>query len=88
LIEYGELTQRIHSIEFDPHGTPLRHFLGQLSWDEDIAGRAMITAIVVHKSDRLPGDGFFALAKTLGRDISDKLECWSKEVARVFVELG
>jgi hypothetical protein len=67
LIEYGELTQQIHSIAFDPHGTQLHHFLGQLSWEEDIAGRAMITAIVVHKSDGLPGEGFFMLAKALAR---------------------
>jgi hypothetical protein len=44
----------------------------------------MITAIVVHKNDGLPGEGFFALAKVLGRDVSDKLKCWTTEVARVF----
>jgi hypothetical protein len=84
LIEYGELTQQIHTIQFDPHGNEFRRFLGQLSWEEDAAGRPMITAIVVHKTDRLPGGGFFVLAQHLGRDVSDRLRCWSMEVERVF----
>src|ERR1022692_1536320 len=29
---YGELTRKIHSIRFDPHGDDFRRFLGQLSW--------------------------------------------------------
>jgi hypothetical protein len=84
LIEYGELAQQISSIHFDPHGSEFRKFLGQLSWEEDISGRGMITAIVVHKSDRLPGGGFFLLAQRLGRDVSDQLKFCSAEVERVF----
>lgn len=84
LIEYGELTREIRSIHFEPHGNEFRHFLGQLSWEEDAAGRGMITAIVVHKSDSLPGGGFFVLAERLGRDASDQLRFWSAEVQRVF----
>src|SRR5689334_19068218 len=61
VIEYGELTNRIRSIRFDPHGDDFRRFLGQLSWESDAAGRAMITAIVVHKHDQRPGSGFFSL---------------------------
>ena len=29
---YGELTRKIRSIRFDPHGDDFRRFLGQLSW--------------------------------------------------------
>jgi len=86
VIEYGELTRKIRSIRFDPHGDDLRHFLGQLSWESDVAGRGMITAIVVHKHDQRPGTGFFTLAAELGRDISDPDKCWSQEVERVFRE--
>jgi len=86
LIEYSELTRQIHSIKFDPHETVFRRFLGQLSWEEDAAGRGMITAIVVHKSDHLPGGGFFELAGQLGRDVSDRLGFWSAEVNRVFAD--
>jgi hypothetical protein len=86
LIEYGELAQQIPSIHFDPHGDDFRRFLGQLSWEEDAAGRAMITAIVVHKLDKRPGGGFFVLAQRLGRDVSDLECCWSTEVRRVFTD--
>lgn len=84
VIEYGQLTREIHSIRFDPQGDDFRHFLGQLSWETDAAGRGMVTAIVVHKHDQRPGKGFFALAAELGRDISDPDKCWSQEVERVF----
>jgi hypothetical protein len=86
LIEYGELTHQIRSIHFDPHGNEFRRFLGQLSWEEDAAGRAMITALVVHKVDSRPGGGFFVLAQHLGRDVSDHERCWSTEVERVFAD--
>lgn len=84
LIGYAELTSAIQSIRFDPHGDIFRRFLGQLSTEEDAAGRGMITAIVVHKTDGLPGIGFYRLAKSLGRNISDPELCWANEVKRVF----
>ena len=84
LIEYAELARLIDAIEFDPHGTYFRKFLGQLSREEDLAGRGMITAIVVHKDDQLPGPGFYTLAADLGRDVSDETRCWAQEVERVF----
>ena len=83
LIEYGELTKRIQSIRFEPRGDDFRRFLGQLSRESDATGLGMITAIVVHKEDQRPGNGFFTLAKELGRDISDGEE-WAREVGRVF----
>jgi hypothetical protein len=86
VIEYGELTRKIRSIHFDPHGDDFRRFLGELSWESDAAGRAMITAIVVHKHDHRPGTGFFSLAEELGRDVSDPDRCWSQEVECLFRE--
>ena len=84
LITYGELTRQISAINFDPHGYDFRHFLGQLSSESDAAGEGMITALVIYKDgDQLPGPGFFDLAKRLGRDISDRVRCWSHEVNRV-----
>lgn len=41
----------------------------------------MLTAVVVHKSgDMEPGEGFFELAKSLGRKTINPLECWIKEL--------
>jgi len=86
MIQYGEFAAELHRISFDPHGTEFRNFLGQLSFEEDAAGRGMITAIVVHKSDGHPGRGFFALARELGRNVDDPEKCWAEEVARVFAD--
>ena len=44
----------------------------------------MLSVIVVHKvGDMQPGQGFFQLAKRLGRDTSDKTTFWVKELRRV-----
>lgn len=61
LIEYGELTKRIQSIRFEPHGDDFRRFLGQLSREPDATGLGMITAIVVHKGRPTPPATGFSL---------------------------
>ena len=44
----------------------------------------MLSVIVVHKSgDMQPGPGFFELAKKLGRNTSDILQCWVSELKKV-----
>ena len=58
--------------------------LGEISTEEDAAGRGMLSVIVVHKvGDMQPGPGFFELAKQLGRDTSDIVKCWVEELKRV-----
>jgi hypothetical protein len=59
--------------------------LGQLSFDEHEAGRPLLSVLVVHKTgDMQPGDGFFELAESLGRDTSDIDKAWIAEVRMVF----
>jgi len=83
-IAYSELVGQIGSLSLEPHDTRLFHLLGEISSEEDNAGRGMITAIVVHKSgDMQPGPGFFDLAKLLGKDVKDPLVCWISEFNRV-----
>lgn len=85
LIAYSELVRGISAIAVAAYDTRLFHLLGEISSDEDAAGRGMLTALVVHKTgDRQPGPGFFELAKHLGRDTSDNLGCWVKELDRVY----
>lgn len=84
-ITYSELTAKISSIVFEPHGSPFDHFLGQISAQEDGEGRGMLTAIVVHKTgDYMPGKGFYKLAKELGREFTDVEIAWALEVKRVY----
>jgi len=85
LIRYGELSHKISAIRFEPDGHDFHHLLGQLSWESDSAGEGMISVLVCHKDgDGLPGSGFFSLAKELGRDVSDRVKCWSDETKRVY----
>ena len=85
VIAYSDLAAQITSINFEPQTMPFFHFLGEISVEEDAAGRGLMTALVVHKAgDYKPGPGFFELAKEHGRDVSDLDRCWTQEVARVY----
>ena len=82
-IFYSELTSGIRSIAFDPHDASFHHLLGQISVEEDAAGRGMLSALVVHKDDGMPGPGFFDLARRLGRNVENKERCWADEARLV-----
>ena len=83
-IFYSELNRKISAISFQPDGHDFHNMLGQLSEQSDQDGKGLISALVVHKEDERPGNGFFTLAKELGRDISDRERCWIAEVDRVY----
>lgn len=88
-IPYSDLVAGINAIHFAPHENRFFNFLGEISEEEDRAGRGMITALVVHKvGDMQPGPGFFELAKQLGRDVSDIEKCWVVEFKKVHAALG
>jgi hypothetical protein len=81
MIPYSELVSRVTAIMLEPDSFALAAMLGEISSEEDEAGRGMLTVIVVHKDgDMQPGPGFFELAKKLGRDTSDILRCWVDEL--------
>lgn len=63
----------------------IRQLLGMISTYEHQHGRPMLTAIVVHKQDNIPGHGFFELAQHLRllRPGADALAFFCGEVARV-----
>lgn len=87
MITYSELVQHIRSITIGPHDPRLDHLLGEISSDENTAGRGMLTVLVVHKAgDMEPGRGFYKLARSLGRDTSDLKKCWVDELHRVHKE--
>jgi hypothetical protein len=87
MISYSELVQHIHAITIGPHDPRLDHLLGEISSDENAAGRGMLTVLVVHKvGDMEPGRGFYKLAPSLGRNTSDLKKCWIDELHRVHRE--
>lgn len=84
MIPYSDLVRQIKSINIEAHDQRLFQLLGEVSIEENSEGRGMLTVIVVHKQgDMQPGPGFFDLAKKLGKDTSDILSCWIKELKKV-----
>jgi len=83
-IPYSELVAEIHAIKLQAFDKRLFHLLGEISSEEDQAGRGMLSVVVVHKhGDMEPGPGFYELAKLLGRSTKDKLKFWVEELHRV-----
>ena len=83
-ITYNELASRITGLLLEPGSLALRELLGEISLAEDMAGRGMLSVVVVHQGeDCLPGHGFFTLARGFGRDTSNKEKLWDAEFARV-----
>ena len=81
---YNELASRITVARLEPDSLALRELLGEISAAEDMAGRGMLSVVVVHQGeDCLPGHGFFTLAQGFGRDTSNKEKLWAAEFARV-----
>ena len=84
MIPYSDLVAQLKTVRLEPRDQRLFHLLGDVSSEEDAAGRGMLSVIVVHKSgDMQPGPGFFELAKKLGRNTSDILQCWVSELKKV-----
>jgi hypothetical protein len=77
MIAYSELLNKLTTIAIAPFGLPMSEMLGEISEEEDAAGRGLLTVLVVHKSgDMEPGVGFYELAEKLGRDTSDRMKLW------------
>jgi hypothetical protein len=84
-IAYSDLVAAIRSLSLQPRDPRLFHLLGEISSDEDAAGRGMLTVVVVHKSgDMAPGPGFYELAESLGRQVVDKDVFWIQELNLIF----
>jgi hypothetical protein len=85
-ITYSDLTQRISSIAFGPSDYSFHYLLYEISREEEAAGRGLLSALVVRKEDGLPGQGFFDLAREMGRDVADPVRSWAEEVKMVFAK--
>jgi hypothetical protein len=85
MIPYSELVGQVKAVAFNAYDQKLFAILGQISVVEHEAGRPLLSVLVVHKTgDMQPGEGFFELAGSLGRDTSDVLKTWIEEVKRVY----
>jgi len=74
--EFGQmLSQPMH------HRNPaLYDLLRDICYDEREAGRPNLCALVVRKSDGMPGKGFFEYAALHGDDVSEPRAYWENKV--------
>ena len=84
MITYGDLARQIKTVRFEAHDPDMWYMLGEISEEENKAGRGLLSALVVHKGgDMEPGSGFFEIATRCGRDMLNKQKCWVDELHAV-----
>lgn len=85
---YGEIGRRFRlDMGRRAHRSLLGRLLDDIDHDERAAGRPMLGALVVRKREGLPGRGFFACARALGRlgDAGER-SFWESELAHTHGE--
>ena len=92
-ITYGKLLREmgIDPMESWEQGRhqELRDILGKISAEEHEKGNHLLSALVVHEEDRLPGEGFFVgLLEQIGKkpihNRDKQLAFWVKEVKAIY----
>lgn len=62
----------------------ISRLLDEISEHEHHAGHPLLSAVVIHAQDNMPGNGFFTMAQRVGRFSSgDKLIFWLNELENV-----
>jgi hypothetical protein len=66
----------------------MKNLLDDINRYEHQEGRPMLSAVVVHRQDNIPGEGFFTCARNLGRFTGtrpvEELEFWVAEIRLVY----
>jgi len=88
IITYIELAHRVGLPTPSAIGDAFPGFIGEvrgeISANEVGKGRPMISAIVVNKDTGMPGQGFYNLARNLGRYRGNDEQTWVDEVKAVY----
>ncbi len=84
MITYSELSRQMRTVSIGYHDPAMDDMLLEVSRNEAAQGRGLLSVIVVHKhGDMEPGNGFYGLAESMGRDVSDRTACWISELHKV-----
>lgn len=88
---YSELCSAVTAIDLKPYSFAMMALLNQVCAEADRAYGVMLASLVTRRDTGLPGDGYFAFAEALGRDVTDQRAFWEAEVERIhaaFAEEG
>lgn len=83
-VTYAELCASITVARFKPYSWRLIALLDEICAEEDAEHGVVLASLVVRGDSGRPGDGYFAHAAKLGRDVSDREEFWLAEAERVW----
>lgn len=62
----------------------ISRLLDEVSEYEASQGNPLLSAVVIHADDNMPGNGFFEMAQRMGRfSDGDRLEFWLREIRAV-----
>jgi hypothetical protein len=62
----------------------ISRLLDEISMHEFNDGKPLLSAVVIHVQDNIPGNGFFTMAERIGRfDGTDRLQFWLGELRAV-----
>lgn len=63
----------------------ISRLLDEVSESEYSEGRPLLSAVVIHARDNIPGNGFFVMAQRVGRFAGDdRLRFWLAEIEAVY----
>jgi len=87
-ITYGEEIAKIMGLppSGDYMGKETGQILGEISEYEHLHGRPLLSAVVVKVDKKIPGEGFFGLARDLGKlqEGMDERSFWERELGEVY----
>jgi len=86
VITYGDLGAIFgYDMKNPDERNQLYYQLGEISWAEHDKRRPLLSSVVVHKDDNMPGGGFFSLAKDAGlMKGNDKDVFFAQELNRLY----
>jgi hypothetical protein len=91
MITYGDLARELNSTglieDLEASSAALATLLAQVNVEGEESGRPpLISSLVVHQDDGMPGKGFFGFARELGMNPGSnpeaQAEFWMKQVQR------
>jgi hypothetical protein len=83
-ISYSDLCKQILGEPYMPNSNFLAEDLTAISQSEKAVDRGLLSVIVIRKSDRIPGDGFFRMVGLLRADSAERRQFCDEEKKKVF----
>jgi hypothetical protein len=83
-ITYSELSMRLQTAYIHYHSTYMVRLLDDIGRQEFEAGRPILPAVVVRKSNGIPGGGYFRELAQMTELPVEMVEQWRKDLEAVF----